>query len=200
MVLRDPEDVAVSQPQPMLSEVARGCSHINGLNIAYGHGAAGGEQVSFFRFFEGWFFEPSEIALDDFVRWAVACHTEAAGPQGHGSRRKRSRMNTRYAQHLQFFIYYVRAPRREFFLRRGVPASEMQNASYWVHLVSWVRHLDDPDVLVVFFEDLKEDLPAHVRRIAAFMGYKVRGRGAGLGSRKESARPSRTRAFDGVCE
>ena len=24
-----------------------------------------------------------------------------------------------------------------FFLRRGVPESEMQNASYWHHLMSW---------------------------------------------------------------
>jgi hypothetical protein len=52
----------------------------------------------------------------------------------------------------------------------------MQNASYWHHLVSWYERRSDPDVLLVFFEDLKDDLPAHVHRIANFMGFTpVRG-------------------------
>lgn len=58
---------------------------------------------------------------------------------------------------------------QEFWLERGVPASKMNNASYFVHLVSWYEHRNDPNVLVVCFEDLKEDLEKQVRRVAEFM-------------------------------
>ena len=81
--------------------------------------------VSFYRFFEGWFFEPDSIDLDSFAN--------------------------------------------EFWLARGVPVSKMQNASYFVHLVSWYKKRNDSSVLIVFFEDLKEDLPSQVQRVARFL-------------------------------
>jgi hypothetical protein len=57
----------------------------------------------------------------------------------------------------------------EFWLARGVPTSKMQNASYFHHLVSWYDRRNDPGVLVVFFEDLKEDLRQQVERVATFI-------------------------------
>jgi hypothetical protein len=83
--------------------------------------------LSFYHFFEDWFFEPGTIDLDTFAN--------------------------------------------EFWLARGVPDdSKMQNASYFVHLVSWYEHRHEKDsVLIVFFEDLKENLPGQIRRIAKFM-------------------------------
>lgn len=84
--------------------------------------------LSFYRFFEGWFFEPGSIDLDTFAD--------------------------------------------EFWLARGVPdESKMQNASYFVHLISWYkRQQEAPEkVLIVFFEDLAQDLEGQVRRIAKFM-------------------------------
>ena len=81
--------------------------------------------LSFFSFFQGWFFQPGEVSLDEFIRG--------------------------------------------FWLARGVPASPMQNASYFHHLVSWWQHRTNPDVLFLFYEDLKSDLPAHVAKIAAFL-------------------------------
>lgn len=66
---------------------------------------------------------------------------------------------------------------QEFFLRRGKPESPMQNASYWHHLVSWLKEDGEgkgergEDVLLVAFEELKEDLEGQVRRIATFLGY-----------------------------
>jgi len=81
--------------------------------------------VSFYRFFEDWFFEPGSISLDAFAR--------------------------------------------EFWLARGVPPSKMQNASFFVHLVSWYKRKDDPNVLIVLFEDLKEDLRSQVQRVARFI-------------------------------
>lgn len=58
---------------------------------------------------------------------------------------------------------------QEFWLERGVPATKMNNASYFVHLASWYEHRNDPNVLMVCFEDLKENLEELVRRVAAFM-------------------------------
>ena len=59
---------------------------------------------------------------------------------------------------------------REFWLQRGVPASPMQNAGYFHHVLSWWTHRHDANVLWVFYEDLQADLAAEVARIAAFMG------------------------------
>jgi len=39
----------------------------------------------------------------------------------------------------------------------------------WEHYLQWWRHRHDPNVLWICYEDLKEDLPACVKRIAAFM-------------------------------
>eukprot|EP00045_Choanoeca_perplexa_P010333 m.104366 g.104366 ORF g.104366 m.104366 type:complete len:315 (-) comp15239_c0_seq1:1414-2358(-) len=58
----------------------------------------------------------------------------------------------------------------EFWLSRGTPASEMQNASYHHHLLSWYSHRHDPNVLWVFFEDMKQDLASTVKRVDAFLG------------------------------
>jgi Sulfotransferase domain len=84
--------------------------------------------VSFYNFFEGWFFEPGSIDVEAFTR--------------------------------------------EFWLARDVPESKMQNASYFVHLTSWYvnRHgSQSAKVLMVCFEDLKDDLQHQVRRIARFL-------------------------------
>jgi Sulfotransferase domain len=83
--------------------------------------------LSFFCFFEGWFFEPGAIDLETFAD--------------------------------------------EFWMDRGVPDdTKMQNASYFVHLISWYeqRHVE-PSLLFVFYEDLVDNLEAQVRRIAKFL-------------------------------
>ena len=64
---------------------------------------------------------------------------------------------------------------QEFWLARGVPQSKMQEPSYFHHLVSWWPHRNDPNVLLLFFEDLKEDLGSAVRAVAEFMGVTDEG-------------------------
>ena len=64
---------------------------------------------------------------------------------------------------------------KEFWLARGVPESRMNNASYFVHLISWYDLRDNDDVLLLCFEDLKDDLPRQVERVASFISTsKVR--------------------------
>lgn len=89
--------------------------------------------LSFYRFFENWFFQPGEVDLEPFVR--------------------------------------------EFWLARGRPADDdrMSNASFYDHFLSWWEVRDNPNVLLLFFEDMKEDLPAQVEKVAKFM--KVDGAG-----------------------
>lgn len=81
--------------------------------------------LSFYHFFEDWFFPAGDVSLDEFAH--------------------------------------------EFWLERGVPTSKMNNASYFVHLTSWYEHRNDPNVLVLCFEDLKENLETEVRRVAEFI-------------------------------
>lgn len=81
--------------------------------------------VSFYHFFEDWFFESGSISLEEFAQ--------------------------------------------EFWLQRGVPSSKMENASYFVHLVSWYQLRMDQNVLIICYEDMKENLECQVRRVARFM-------------------------------
>jgi Sulfotransferase domain len=81
--------------------------------------------VSFYYFFEDWFFESGSISLEEFAQ--------------------------------------------EFWLQRGVPSSKMENASYFVHLVSWYKLRRDANTLIICYEDMKENLERQVRRVAKFM-------------------------------
>ena len=43
------------------------------------------------------------------------------------------------------------------------------HSSLWDHFLGWYYVKDDPNVMWVFFEDLKTDLKGHIERVAAFM-------------------------------
>ena len=45
---------------------------------------------------------------------------------------------------------------REEWLTKGEPKRLTDYASYFHHLTSWWPHRNDPNVLLVFYEDLKE--------------------------------------------
>ena len=48
-------------------------------------------------------------------------------------------------------------------------------ASYFHHLASWWPHRNDPNILLVFYEDLKECYESSVRSVAEFMGITDEG-------------------------
>lgn len=58
---------------------------------------------------------------------------------------------------------------QEFVLARGKPTNVMQNASFWDNIASWWPHRQDPNVLWLHYDDLKEDLPACVKLVAEFL-------------------------------
>lgn len=74
--------------------------------------------VSLYKFFEGWFFEPGAVSLEEFVT-----------------------------------DFYV---------------ADSPGTSYWQHLVSWWEQRESNTVLLLCFEDLKENPEYWVERIAAF--------------------------------
>ena len=45
--------------------------------------------------------------------------------------------------------------------------------SYWGHLASWWQARRQPNVLLLTFESMKEDLPATVRKVAAFLNIDL---------------------------
>ena len=65
---------------------------------------------------------------------------------------------------------------KDFLLAREVPQNKMENASYFVHLISWWEHRNDSNVLFLFFEDMKDDLESVVRKTAAFIGIQDEGK------------------------
>ena len=60
-------------------------------------------------------------------------------------------------------------------LSLGEPQGVTEYASYFHHLASWWPHRNDPNVLLVFYEDLKECYESSVRSIAEFMGITDEG-------------------------
>lgn len=79
--------------------------------------------ISFYRFFEGWWFEPGSINLDDFAR--------------------------------------------EMFM------NDFHNRGYWLHLVSWWEQHNNPDVLLLCYEEMLADLPGTVQKVANFIGIQL---------------------------
>ena len=65
---------------------------------------------------------------------------------------------------------------KEKWLQQGEPQKVTEYASYFHHLTSWWPHRNDPNVLLVFYEDLKECYESTVRSIAEFMGITDEGR------------------------
>jgi aryl sulfotransferase len=45
--------------------------------------------------------------------------------------------------------------------------------SYWTHVQTWWDLRDQPNVMLVHFNDLKADMPAEIHRIAEFLGIDV---------------------------
>ena len=81
-------------------------------------------EVSRYRFFEGWLFEPGSISLEDFVR-------------------------------------------------SGLSEGELDKSGYWHHLLSWWEQRYNPDVLLLCYEDMKENLASTVQKVALFMGIEL---------------------------
>ena len=59
----------------------------------------------------------------------------------------------------------------QFFLKRGKPATIMNNPSYWEFLLSWWPHRKDENVLWLWYEDMKENHREVVVRVADFLGF-----------------------------
>ena len=64
---------------------------------------------------------------------------------------------------------------KEMWLTQGEPQRLTDEASYFHHLASWWPHRNDPNVLLVFYEDLKECYESSVRSVAEFMGITDEG-------------------------
>jgi hypothetical protein len=55
---------------------------------------------------------------------------------------------------------------------KSIFAGASNSGQIWQHFHSWWTQRHDPNVLWLFFEDLKTDLPKNVLRIAKFMGMR----------------------------
>ncbi len=73
-----------------------------------------------------------------------------------------------------------------------------RRVSYWAHIRSWWPHRHDPEVLFLCYEDMKQDLPGTVRRIAAFIGCTLEDKLLDIVVRQSSLEFMRThkRQFD----
>ena len=56
---------------------------------------------------------------------------------------------------------------------KGWLAARKDGAGYWNHLVSWWNQRDNPDVLLLSYEQMTADPRTHVQRLAAFCGIAL---------------------------
>jgi hypothetical protein len=56
---------------------------------------------------------------------------------------------------------------------RGRYPGRYAGTHYWAHLASWWEQRENPDVLLLAYEHMKQDLPAAVRRVARFLGIEL---------------------------
>uniref|UniRef100_A0A8D0C1H6 Sulfotransferase n=1 Tax=Salvator merianae TaxID=96440 RepID=A0A8D0C1H6_SALMN len=75
-----------------------------------------------------------------------------------------------------FFSFHNNAPSipsynswEEFFV--AFMNGQVAWGSYFDHAVAWNKHIDEDNVLIMTYEELKEDLVAGVKQIAAFFGF-----------------------------
>ena len=52
-------------------------------------------------------------------------------------------------------------------------AGVSQSGGIWGHYLGWWAHRNDPNVLWLCYEDLKDDLPGNVKKVASFMGVEA---------------------------
>lgn len=79
--------------------------------------------VSFYRFMEGWFFEPGAIGFEEFAQARLAGSNDQDG--------------------------------------------------YWHHLNTWWAQRDNPDVLLMSYEQMTADPAGRIRRVAEFCGIPL---------------------------
>ena len=99
-------------------DIPKGCRYLCSFRHPYD------ALISFYRFFEGWFFEPGTISLEALAHWRW-------------------------------------------------PRDEVDKEGYWYHLISWWEQRHNQNVLLLCYEDMKDDLPGTVKKIACFMGIEL---------------------------
>lgn len=83
---------------------------------------------SYYNMLRGWFFQPGELTLEEFVEGI--------------------------------------------WLTQGEPQVPTDREGYFYHLASWWPHRNDPNILLVLFEELKWSYEPTIRKIAHFMGIE----------------------------
>ncbi|XP_030604480.1 sulfotransferase 6B1 [Archocentrus centrarchus] len=45
--------------------------------------------------------------------------------------------------------------------------------SYFDHALAWEKRMDDPNVMAVMYEEMKQDLPESIRKVSSFFGFTL---------------------------
>ncbi|KGL80540.1 Sulfotransferase 6B1, partial [Tinamus guttatus] len=77
---------------------------------------------------------------------------------------------------VSFFHFHNNAPSIPNYSSWDEFFSEFMNGkvswgSYFDHAVTWNKHIEDENIMVVLYEDLKQNLTSSVKRIAEFFGF-----------------------------
>ncbi|NWX88814.1 ST6B1 Sulfotransferase, partial [Nothoprocta ornata] len=77
---------------------------------------------------------------------------------------------------VSFFHFHNNAPSIPSYSSWDEFFSEFMNGkvswgSYFDHAVTWNKHIEDENIMIVLYEDLKENLTSNVKQIAEFLGF-----------------------------
>uniref|UniRef100_A0A8C0H5S8 Sulfotransferase n=1 Tax=Chelonoidis abingdonii TaxID=106734 RepID=A0A8C0H5S8_CHEAB len=52
-------------------------------------------------------------------------------------------------------------------------SGEVMWSSYFDHALSWNKHMDEQNIMIITYEEMKENLPGGVKKIAEFLGFSL---------------------------
>lgn len=121
----------------------------------------------------GWDLHAEQVSEPRLFKSHVSWHDVPKGSRYICSFRDPADVCVSFYRFFEGFAFEAGAFGIEDFTRWRWPRGEMGEQGYWFHLLSWWSQRSNPDVLLLCYEDMKEDLPGTVRRIAAFMDIDV---------------------------
>lgn len=116
----------------------------------------------------GWDVEAEQVANPRVFKSHLAWHTIPKGAKYICSIRNPYEVAVSFYRFINGWWFETDSISLEVFTQERF-TNDPDNSGYWYHLASWWEQRQNPDVLLLSYEDMREDLPTAVRKIADLM-------------------------------
>ena len=120
----------------------------------------------------GWNLEAEQVAYPRIFKSHMNYHDVPKGARYIYSIRHPHKVAVSYYRFLEGWWFEKDSISLEDFTRNNF-MNEYETRGYWHHISSWWEQHQNPDVLILCYEDMMADLPPAVRQIAEFMNIEL---------------------------